>query len=289
MSSPYYLRYYDPPEHLQRYILVLFHFYSTKKDVSDRNPGAHPQLILCPQGTGGMRFPDGRYDRLGRVNLAGGMSTAIPFDVNGPWHTIGATLSPLGWAALTGVPLRDHMDRFFDPEELLGPEITSFADDVNERYLSGELSGEATGYALCDWIAERLKPIKPEHEALIEQTLDWLGKSLNPPLAGLYERMSYSRRQTERLVERYFGSPPAALARKYRAIRAAALLAQPKLSDRTQAIIAAAFHDRPHMVHEISRYCAHTPTRLGGDEDPILVTLLQMKNFQRLQLFNNIK
>lgn len=39
------------------------------------------------------------------------------------------------------------------------------------------------------------------------------------------------------------------------------------------------------MVHEIRRFCGYTPTRLGGDGQPILKTLLQLKNYTRLQEF----
>jgi len=289
MAAPFFLEYFDPPEELKRHILVLFHYSCDAPEIADRHPGGMGQLVLFPTGAGEIEAGGQTHSADGDAFMLSGFSVAAPFLMRGPWSSIGVTLSPLGWAALTNVPACDHIDRFFPPEELLGPDITEFALDLNHRYRTGEVSGKEACDELGGWIAQRLSPVQPAHEALIQQTLDWLGKSLNPPLEDLFENTSYSRRQTERLVERYFGAPPAALVRKYRAIRAAALLAQPQLSDRTQATIAAAFHDRPHMVHEIRRYCAHTPTRIGGNEDPILVTLLQMKNFQRLKLFNNIK
>ncbi|ABC64652.1 hypothetical protein [Erythrobacter litoralis] len=63
------------------------------------------------------------------------------------------------------------------------------------------------------------------------------------------------------------------------------MLSQGTLSDSEEAAIATAFYDQPHMIREIRRFCGYTPARLGGDEQPILKTLLQMKNFTRLQEF----
>jgi methylphosphotriester-DNA--protein-cysteine methyltransferase len=90
------------------------------------------------------------------------------------------------------------------------------------------------------------------------------------------------------LVKRYIGLNPAALARKYRAIRAAALLGEPDLSDEAEAEIATAFYDQPHMIREIRRYCGYTPTRLGGPRDPLFQQLLRMKNLDRFRNFRAI-
>lgn len=285
MPPPFSLDYFDPPPELARHVLALFHFATDAPLIEDLQPGALGQFVLFARGTGIVSFGE-RTERLqSNVNLMSGFSTAAPFRIDGPWHAIGLSLSPLGWAALTGAPSSDHIDRFFPAEELLGDEAAAFGEGLSARYCNGEISGEAASFAMADWIAPRLGSVPISHEKLIARTIEWLSGALNPDLDALFGKLTYSRRQAERLVERYFGFPPAALARKYRAIRAAALLSKEHLADHEVADIADAFYDQPHMVREIRRYCGYTPSRLGGDGQPILKTLLQMKNFSRLLEF----
>ena len=283
------LEYVEPPVELQRHVLVLFHFACDEPVIIDKQPGALGQLVLFARGEGVMEFGGIEHPVTGGSHMLSGFSVAAPYTVDGPWHAIGASLSPLGWASLTGKPASEFLNRFFPPQEIFGSDWSDFARQTNTDYRSGDIDGREGCDRLMRWITPRLKPVPPRHEQLIDETLEWLGADLNPDVDRLFGRISYSRRQSERLVERYFGLPPAALARKYRAIRASALLAQPDLSGHAEAMIAEAFFDQPHMVREIRRYCGHTPTRLGGPTDPILHTMLQMKNFDRLNLFEAVK
>ncbi len=294
------LTYYDPPAGLEKYVLALFHFEWDETEISDRHPGALGQLFLTPRGTGFVELGN-RSDPIGgqsdgldgeqagaEAQMFSGFETASPFKMRGPWHSVGASLSPLGWAAFAGVPANTHMDRLVPAREFLGEEIDEFAGALCENYRQGTVSGEAACRALADWIAPRLQPVPPLHEALIEHTLSWLGSSLNPDVEPLFSKLKYSRRQTERLVARYFGFSPAALARKMRAVRAANLLALPQLNDEAEAEIAAAFYDQPHMIREIRRYCGYTPARLGGPDEPLFLTMLRMKNLDRLKHYRQI-
>ncbi|MDE1468088.1 helix-turn-helix domain-containing protein [Aurantiacibacter sp. D1-12] len=285
MSLPFSLTYYDPPEHLRRHLTVLFHWSTEVPVVKDRHSGALGQLNIFPLGKGEMAFENYTQKVEAKANLTSGCSYAPKFTMYGPWHSIGATLTPLGWASLTRVPASDHVDRYFPAAELLGEDIDAFADNLSRDYNAGVLPQDQACFMLGDWIAERLQSVPAQHELLIERTIGWLGGALNPDLEQLFDLLPYSRRQAERLVERYFGFPPAAVARKYRAVRAAALLSQEDLTDQEEAAIADAFYDQPHMVKEIARYCGYTPSRLGGEGQTIMTTLMQMKNFDRLQAF----
>lgn len=265
--------------------MVLFEFATEMPYLEDLQPGGLGQFVIFARGHGSTQLRGQTVTLDARGFVMSGFSVAAPFAIHGPWHAIGASISPLGWAALTGEPASDHIDRFVPVGELLGDEATDFCEGVANRYCDGSLSGKDACYEIADWLAGRLKPIPQRHERLIETTIGWMGSSLSPDLEELFGSLTYSRRQAERLVERYFGLPPAALARKYRALRAAALLAQEDLSDADEAALAEGFCDQPHMVHEIRRFCGYTPTRLGGEGQPILKTLLQLKNYSRLQEF----
>ena len=288
-STPHFkLTYVDPPAELSQHVLTLFYFAYDQPELLDRHPGALGQLFLASRGIGTVEFP-GQTDTFGPgAHLFSGFETARPFNVEGPWHVVGASLSALGWAALTGAPANAHINRVLPAAELLGADVDAFASELNTRYLSQSLTGEAACMELSDWIAARLSPVNKAHESLIDRVVGWLGTSLNPDVEALFETLKYSRRQAERLVTRYFGLAPAALARKFRAIRAANLLAQPGLSDEAESEIASAFYDQPHMIREIRRYTGYTPTRLGGDKEPVFQTLLRLRNLDRLEQFRVI-
>jgi AraC-like DNA-binding protein len=282
------LTYFDPPAGLERYVLALFHFEWDAAEISDRHPGALGQLFLTPRGTGSIELAGRDFPLESGAQMFSGFETASLMKVNGPWHSFGASLSPLGWAALSGVPANAHLNRLAPAQEFLGEDIDQFAGALNEQYRQGDVSGEEACRSLGEWIAPRFKPIAPEHDALVELTLAWLGSSLHPDVEALFTQLDYSRRQSERLVARYFGYTPAALARKLRAVRAANLLAQPQLTDEGEAEIAAAFYDQPHMIREIRHYCGYTPARLGGADEPLFQTMLRMKNLDRLKRFRTI-
>jgi methylphosphotriester-DNA--protein-cysteine methyltransferase len=86
----------------------------------------------------------------------------------------------------------------------------------------------------------------------------------------------------QRLVERYFGLPPRALARKYRALRVAALLSSPQLSLEDEAEIAEAFFDQSHMIREITHFVGRTPARLNDRETPYLAEMINSRNLREL-------
>ncbi|MCK0129704.1 helix-turn-helix domain-containing protein [Erythrobacter sp. F6033] len=288
MSPQFHLEYFDPPPELSRHVLALFYFAWDEDDISDRHPGALPQIVLFPHGKGQMQFDDRVEPVQGEVHMLAGFEKAVPFTMEGPWHAIGASLSPLGWAALARQPANKHYNTLIPADELVGSDVNAFAKETNERYRTGDLTGAEACNVLADWIAPRFEPVPEEHVPIIEQGLYWLSSSLNPDIDVLVAGSPYSRRQTERLITRYFGLTPRALARKFRAIRAANLLAQPELTDEGEAEIAAAFYDQPHMIREIRRHCGYTPTRLGGPKEPLFQTLLRMKNLDRLKEFRSI-
>ncbi|WP_108787194.1 helix-turn-helix domain-containing protein [Erythrobacter sp. Alg231-14] len=104
----------------------------------------------------------------------------------------------------------------------------------------------------------------------------------------MFKDTECSRRQVERLVQRYYGFAPRGLARKFRAIRAANLLAQPNLTDEGEAEIACAFVDQPHMIREIRRFCGYTLSRLGGSGDPMFMRQTDMQNLDRFRPYRPI-
>ncbi|WP_394730290.1 helix-turn-helix domain-containing protein [Altererythrobacter sp. GH1-8] len=280
--SKFELDYIAPPAALSDYITTLYHFRCGETVIHDIQPAAIGHLTLFPYGKGEMRFLDGRVEPSHEVALLTPFSIAAPFMVNGPFHSIGAVMSPLGWAALTGMDAGEHGNRLYRAADWLGDDVETKGAALCQAYREGTITGKQCADGLCDYIAASLKPVNTRHAELIKQTTRWLSSDLNPDLGQFYDRIPYSERQTQRLVERYFGLPPRALARKYRALRAAGLMSLPNLSPEYEAKLGEAFYDQSHMIREIRLFAGRTPKRLTGDESPYLTEMLDLRNFREI-------
>ena len=274
--------YIAPPTQLSAYVSTMFHFRCDESVIRDIQPAAIGQLALFPLGKGEMRFSNGQCDPNHEVSILCPSSEAIPFVVDGPMHSIGAALTPLGWAALTGLHAGEHGNRLYRASDWLGPKIEELGTAACAAYRNGQMTGPQCTDMLADYISQHLNKVNPRHEELITQVLRWLSSDLDPDLETLYSQLTYSERQAQRLVERYFGLNPRALRRKYRALRAAGLLALPNLTPEYEARLGEAFYDQSHMIREIRLFAGRTPTRLTDQESPYLTEMLDKKNFREI-------
>ncbi|WDA42465.1 helix-turn-helix domain-containing protein [Erythrobacter sp. BLCC-B19] len=275
--------YIAPPEAIAPFVTTLYHFRCDELQIRDIQPAAIGNLCLFPYGTGEMHFAQGHRDPNHPIGLLTPLSRATPIVVAGPFHAFGAALSPVGWAALTGLHAGQHRDRLLPAAQVLGPEIEELGARLIAAYRQNTMSGRECALALGDFIGRNVKPINPRHLELMAATARWLGASFNPEVGELAGVAGYSARQVQRLVERYFGLPPRALARKYRALRAAALLSAPALSLEDEAEISEAFFDQPHMIREITHFVGRTPARLGDPSTPYLAEMIDARNLRELE------
>ena len=270
------------PAALSPYVTTFYHFRCDEREIREVQPAGIGHLTIFPLGEGVMKFLDGSQDTSNQVNLLTPSVAASPFEVNGPFHAIGAAMSPLGWAALTGMDADEHANRLLDAEKHLGEGIGELGEKLCSAYRAGTMDGNGCAMALADYIQCHLQPVNNRHADLIELITRWLGESLDPPLDSLFERTSYSKRQVQRLSERYFGMPPVALKRKYRGLRAAALLSLPGLTPEFEAMVFDAFYDQSHMIREIRLFAGRTPARLGDGESAFLDEMLDPRNFREI-------
>ncbi len=274
--------YIAPPSAISDYVTTLYHFRCEEAEIRDIQPASIGHLSLFPYGKGEMLFASGRRDPNPEIAMLTPLSTATPIVVEGPFHVIGAALTPQGWGALTGLHAGEHRDRMIEARTVLGSEVVALGERLNAGYRAGKFSGRECALELGAFIEGRARPLNARHNELIRTVNQWLGASLNPDLTDLMAAASYSERQVQRLVERYFGLPPQALARKYRALRAAAWLSFPQLTPEYEAQLADAFFDQSHMIREIQRFAGRTPARLSDDESPFLNEMIDLKNFREL-------
>jgi AraC-like DNA-binding protein len=275
--------YIAPPQAVAPYVTTLYHFRCDEPFIRDIQPAAVGQVCLFPHGKGEMHFADGHRDPNHPVGLLTPLSRATPIEVAGPFHAFGAALTPLGWAALTGLHAGVHRDRLLPAGSVLGPEIEALGERLLEAYRGGTMTGSECAIAIAAFIEKAVRPVNPRHIELIGAVARWLGASFNPEVGELEGVAGYSARQVQRLVEQYFGLTPRALARKYRALRAAALLSAPQVSLEDEAEIAEAFFDQPHMIREIAHFVGRTPARLTDDTTPYLTEMIDQRNLRELK------
>lgn len=275
--------YIDPPPPIAHLVTTLYHFRCDEALIRDIQPAAIGQLCLFPHGTGEIHFADGRRDPNHPVGLLTPLSRATPIEVDGPFHAFGAAMTPVGWAALTGLHAGENRDRLLPAGAVLGPEIDALGERLLAAYRSGAMTGRECALIIGDFIEQQARPINLRHLELIIAVGRWLGASFNPEVSELAGIAGYSARQVQRLVERYFGLPPRALARKYRALRAAALLSAPQLALKDEAEIAEAFFDQSHMIREITHFVGRTPARLSDHSTPYLAEMIDSRNLRELR------
>ncbi len=273
------LDYLSVPKALEGLVTTFYHFRCDEKVIRDVHPAAVGHVIVFLRGTGRLIFAEGRADPSYPVAVLTPSCAAALIEVDGPFHCVGAALSPAGWASFTGLHAAEWSDRLLPATQVFGPAVEQLGDSLIAAYRDG-----TAATALCERLAELLmaqaRPLNPRHLALIRAAADWLGQSLDPPTEAFYQIGPYSRRQTQRLIERYYGLSPRELKRKYRALRAATLLGMPDVSDGEIAATVDLFCDQSHLIREIRHFCGRTPKRLAGEDDTILSALLDVRNFR---------
>jgi AraC-like DNA-binding protein len=277
------LDYLPPPPELAPFITTYFVFRCDEPRIADIQPAGVGILAVFMQGRGEMFFRDGRVDPSHLVNVMTPLAAAAPVLVEGPWHAFGAALSPLGWAALTGcLSAAEHGNRLRDAGELIHPSLHAMGQAMAADYNAGRLSPADCAAMMSAALGPLLRDVPAAHVALMGRVADWLGQSLSPRVDDLARNALYSARQLQRLVDQYFGLPPKQLARKYRALRAAALLADPALPADQVALVQDQFYDQSHMIREMRLFAGRTPARLGASDQPMLSALLDLRNFREI-------
>ena len=283
------LEYVAPPAHMAPYITTFYLLRCEEARITDVLPGGLGIVSVFMKGQGQLFVRDGTVDRGELANVLTPLSAAAPIEVEGPWHAFGASLSPLGWAALSGRrSAAEHGNRLLPAATLLDTDFAATARELADGWNTGDLGTDEMAGLLGSAIEVRLKPVPEAHAKLIATVAEWLSESLSPRVDRLQERVLYSPRQLQRLVDHYYGLPPKQLARKYRALRSAGLLADPATTEQQVAMIAAQFQDHSHMAREITLFAGRAPARIGGGEHAMLTALLDLRNFREIKPAPNL-
>ena len=272
------LELFRPPAALTPYITTFFTMRCDERAIRDVQPSSIGLMAVMARGRGQMRFLDGRVEPSHRFTLQTPTAAAATFEVEGPWHLFGAALTPLGWAALTGLCATRHGNRLYDGAQVLGPTLAAAAESLADEFDSTPVETMIERFSAA--ILASVRPVKPAHGVFVRTVGEWLAQSLAPDVADLQARCGLSTRQVQRLTDRYFGLPPTALARKYRALRTAVLLSRPDLSADEIAAVQDHFYDQPHMIREIRLFAGRTPARIADPDTPFLSAIMDLRNFR---------
>jgi AraC-like DNA-binding protein len=274
---------YPVPTKLRPFVTTLFAFRSDAARISDVLPAAVGYLLVVLEGNCAFGFATGQRIAAHSVTLLTPTSAATGFDVEGPWYMLAVELSTFGWMALTGLHAGQHIDRAYDASAVLGADAAALGDRLHALFGKARGDGAELFAELARFIEPRLQPLNPRHEVLIARVTAWLYASFDPQLADLKLASGYSARQLQRLVERYFGTGPKQLARKYRALRVAGLLLSDECSEAQTADLLNLFYDQSHLIREMRHFVGRTPLKFGKSRSPVLSAVTELRNHRELR------
>src|SRR3546814_3874766 len=101
------------------------------------------------------------------------MSSAL-FEVEGPLQTVGVSLLPLGWHALTGLDASEYVDSLFDAADL-NPEFAELENTL--RLIDDPQVGVDR---LWDFLRRHFRRVNSAHRAFVEATGQWLSGDGSP-------------------------------------------------------------------------------------------------------------
>lgn len=219
----------------------------------ERADRAQFRFQLC--GHGSYQFANGHVVESYPVTIIGPTSSAVRSVATGPITIVGWGLLPAGWASLMGVEAEKWIDDAFDARRIFGDAIM----DIHARLLAhaDRCAQFEIATAAAERIHEKSNAAPYEFTAKVDA---WLLDDGDPDIDQLARLTGLSPRQLERTTKRYYGMPPKKLARKYRALRAAQILAHGDSLDDSE--LGLAFYDQSHLIREVKQFTGLTPTQL---------------------------
>jgi AraC-like DNA-binding protein len=251
-----------PPAPLAGRINTFYVIETAEERIEECVPAYSAQMVVMIRGGLELEREHDAPLRATAVAINAPQMKATPCLIEGPALLIGASLTQPGWQELANLPADKVSDQLLSPAQI----FSDVQIAMLERAAADCAAGRITPRDVCDQMAEVIAAaphaLRPDHVAVIEAMMRWLGSAFDPPLAALYDAVAVSPRQVQRISRRYFGVAPAQVLKRFRAIRAAMVLANPTLPDAFRDQMLASFFDQAHLIRDIRRYTGRTPTQL---------------------------
>lgn len=269
------LDYATPDESLREYLSVFYEFRANIPLFEDVERADLAQFRFLLAGDGHYTFADGHVQRAPAIQIVGPTTGPTAVRVAGPIHMFGVGLLPAGWANLLDFEASLLVNRVVDATDLFGAQLNRTATALRN---AGSLDERvAIGNALAHDLMKRAKSDAFDFTRIVD---GWLASSLSPDVDELVRAAGLSRRQVERRCNRYYGSPPKVLARKYRALKSAIMLA--KGQGDSHDFVDAGFYDQSHFIREIKHFTGVTPKRIIDDLPTLAKLTLKRTEFEEL-------
>lgn len=250
-----------PPELASR--INTFYVIETEEDrIEEIVPAYSAQLVVMVRGRLSLDHSPDAPQPSGSVVVNAPQMRSSPCLLEGPALLLGASLTQIGWQALANRPADKVHDTVLPAQAIFSEVQIATLQHAAAECAEGRKSMADLSAAMAEVVAAAPHIPRADHVAVIEAMMRWLGSAFDPPLEALHEMVDISPRQLQRLSRRYFGVPPAQLLKRFRAIRAAMVLANPALPDAFRDEMMASFFDQAHLIHDIRRYTGRTPTQL---------------------------
>lgn len=231
--------------------------------VDEPVPAYSAQLSIIIEGEFEVHRSSGDASRARLLHLEAPQLEAGRMVSTGSMRGVAASLTPLGWAALTAKPVNKvhdcHVAWETFAESALIERVQDWAGQPGAR---DQL--QDTGVGLLEAILHSAPhKVKPRHREFVKAMNAWLASEFSPPIETLYERMPLSSRQCQRLSSELFGASPSQVLMRHRAIRAAMLLSNRDLPQALRDELDVAYFDQAHMIRDIRRFTGRTPAGLS--------------------------
>ena len=260
------LDYAAPSADVAQYLSVFYEFRADAPIFQDTERAAIAQVRFILEGSEGVYvFADGSRQLAPLIHILGPTTGPTATHITGPVHLFGAGLLPSGWGALLDFEASLLVNRAIDATELFGNGLYVEREAMRAAH---DMAGRvAIGTAIAHRLIARGNTRIFDFTRIVD---DWLSDSPSPDVDVLVAATGLSRRHVERKCNACYGLPPKILSRKYRALKAAMLIAR---NEPTGDLADFGFYDQSHMIREIKRFTGVTPSRLV-DELPMLATLM---------------
>jgi AraC-like DNA-binding protein len=254
---------YEPPgQRLERLISSFYRLDFEGEHFSELERADRAQFRFQLRGTGEYHFCGGTTAPSYPVAIIGPTSAPVRAIGSGSQSIFGWGLLPAGWGALMGREAGRFGDAAIDARQIFGESVMSVHQQLAEA--DGFQEQLEIGRRFARDIFRDKKAAPFEFTTIVD---DWLNDHIDPDVDQLATKTGLSSRQLERVTRLYYGMPPKKLARKYRALRAAQVLAAGDSLDDTG--MALAFYDQSHLIREVKAFTGLTPGQLKSGESEL--------------------
>lgn len=268
------LRYEHPDPRLARYITDYHVLDSIEIDaggvVEWMLPSWAAIRIVLADDPITIRLGNRIYDPVPTASLYGVTSRALEISTLGG-VTVGAGLTPMGWARMLRTSADMFRDRITPLDELLPCEVV----DTLVASLRASDRGPAVKGILDEFFLRQMGPPHPD-EPLIEQIN---GLILDPDITNLTTAaaaIGINEPHLRRLSKRHFGFPPKTLLMRTRFLRSmVALIRHGAPAD--YSALGDDYHDTSHFLRDAGRFLGMTPRRFMAMKTPYLDAALRAR------------